>query len=84
VSTPLHLRELRFIAFVAANLFFIGLFLVGASGRQEAAPGGWRRIDTGALKSRIEAGDLVDREAEWYHPAEEEERGTAPDNRMNP
>jgi hypothetical protein len=34
---------------------------------------GWRALDLDALQQRIETGELRDREAEWYHPATEEE-----------
>ena len=34
---------------------------------------GWRAIDRPALERRIEGGELRDREADWYHPATEQE-----------
>lgn len=35
----------------------------------------WRRIDLQALQTRIEAGELVDTEASWYHREKTEKAG---------
>ena len=62
-----RLRDLRFVSLVTLNLFLISGFLWSGAGRQSGPPGGWRRIDLQALQTRIEAGELVDNEASWYH-----------------
>ena len=62
-----RLRDLRFLALVSFNLFLIGGFLLSGAGGESGPPGGWRRIDLQALQTRIEAGELVDTEARWYH-----------------
>jgi spermidine synthase len=36
---------------------------------------GWRDLDLELLQRRIDAGDLRDREADWYHPAQPTEGG---------
>ena len=62
-----RLRDLRFVFLVLLNLLLIGGFLVSGAGGDSGPPGGWRRIDLQALQTRIEAGELVDTEARWYH-----------------
>jgi len=62
-----RLRDLRFVFLVLLNLLLIGGFLVSGAGGESGPPGGWRRIDLQALQTRIEAGELVDTEARWYH-----------------
>lgn len=62
-----RLRDLRFVVLVLLNLFLISGFLISGTGGESGPPGGWRRIDLQALQTRIEAGELVDREASWYH-----------------
>jgi hypothetical protein len=69
----IHERELRFLALVLITGCLIALHL-GEGLRHYALPGpGWRIVDRQALERRIEAGDLSDREADWYHPATEQE-----------
>ena len=62
-----RLRDLGFVVLVFLNLFLISGFLISAAGGESGPPGGWRRIDLQALQTRIEAGELVDTEARWYH-----------------
>ena len=62
-----RLRDLRFLVLVLLNLILIGGFLRSEAGDEGGPPGGWRRVDVQALQIRIEAGELVDREASWYH-----------------
>jgi hypothetical protein len=62
-----RLRDLGFVFLVFLNLFLISGFLVSGAGGDSDPPGGWRRIDLQALQTRIEAGELVDTEARWYH-----------------
>ena len=69
VKTPYHyrLRDLRFLVLVLLNLILISGFLLSEAGDESGTSGGWRRIDVQQLQTRIEAGELVDREASWYH-----------------
>ncbi len=65
-------RDLRFVMFIIANLFCVAGYLAGNLGTIQEPGGGWRSIDLEALLTRIETGDLVQKEAEWYHPLTEE------------
>jgi len=67
-------RELRLLALVLANLMAIAGFLGGGGQQAQTQIGGWRRIDLDAVVDRIRAGELSDREAQWYRPAEQAER----------
>ena len=67
----LRARDARFLFFVIANILCIATFLSGTIGTSQAPAGGWRRIDLDALTVRIESGDLMEKEADWYHPLEE-------------
>ena len=69
-SRHLRSREFRFLALVFANLICVAIFLGTGLQVPTRETGGWRRIDTEAVRARIEAGDLMSREASWYHPAE--------------
>lgn len=61
-------QDLRLVLLIAMSLVLIGLHLEQI-GRDAAGTGsGWRRVDLDALQRRIEAGDLSDREADWYRP----------------
>ncbi len=72
-----HRREARFLGLIALTLVLIALYQ-GEALRLAAHPGsGHRVIDRKALERRIEAGELSDREAGWYHPATPEETGGA-------
>ena len=70
-----RLRDLRFVVLVLINLLLISGFLVSSTGGESGPPGGWRRIDLQALQTRIEAGELVDTEASWYHREKTEKAG---------
>ncbi len=60
-------RDLRFLGLLGLSLLLAALYL-GESLEQAGHRGqGHRRIDLKALERRIEAGDLRDREADWYH-----------------
>ena len=74
-SKWLHRNDLELLLLVGAVLLAVAGYLVQELGaaRQEGAS--WRRIDTEAVERLIEAGDLSDREALWYHP---EENGKPP------
>jgi hypothetical protein len=64
----LQSRDLRFVGLLGLSLLLSGLYL-SETLEQAAHPGrGHRRIDLKALERRIQAGDLRDREADWYHP----------------
>ena len=66
-------REARFLALIALSLVLIALS-VAESQRVAGHPGsGHRVIDRQALERRIDAGELRDREATWYHPATPDE-----------
>jgi hypothetical protein len=69
-----HLREWRFAALVVASVVLIGLHLAAGLERLGPEGSGWRRIDLETLQRRMEAGELSDREALWYHPTRPEER----------
>ena len=62
-----RLRDLQFVVLVLINLFLISGFLLSGAGGESGPTGGWRRVDLQALQTRIEAGELVDTEARWYH-----------------
>ena len=73
-----HLRQLRtrdlpFVALILACGLSIGGFLAQRPATPDAAHGRFRRIDTERLHRRVQAGDLVLREADWYHVAPEAE-----------
>ena len=70
-----HLRDVRFLGLIAMTALLIALHL-GEGLRLAAREGsGHRVIDVKALERRIDAGDLSDREADWYHPASPQESG---------
>ena len=68
----LYRRDLGLIVLVTAHLLCIGGFLRQALQTASEPVGGWRRIDLKALTERIRAGDLVNKEAEWYRSVEEQ------------
>ena len=67
-----HRRELRFLALAAVNLVCIAGYVASGIGVSPEG-GGWRRIDYQAVEARIEAGELVRKEARWYHPLSEDQ-----------
>lgn len=67
----LRRRDLRFLTFVLTNLLCVAAFLLAQAQTAEQPPGGWRRIDLQSVMKRIEAGDLQQHEAAWYHPTNE-------------
>jgi hypothetical protein len=68
-----HSREARFIGLIALTAVLIALHL-GEALRLAAHEGsGHRVVDLRALKARIDADELRDREADWYHPSTAEE-----------
>jgi hypothetical protein len=66
-------RERRFLGFIALTAVLIALYLGQALRFATHLEGGHRVIDTQALVRRIEAGELRDREAAWYHPSTAQE-----------
>jgi hypothetical protein len=62
----LRKRDWRFLLLVLAHAVCIVGFVAGGLGGEPPATGGWRRVDLEELESRIRAGDLVKREADWY------------------
>jgi hypothetical protein len=68
-----HAADFRLLALLGATLLCIALFLAQQAGQTITASGGWRQIDLPTLQQRIDAGELSDREARWYHPATPEE-----------
>lgn len=73
----IHERELRFLGLVLITGLAIALQLADGLRLSALQGSGWRVIDRAALERRIEAGDLRDREAIWYHPATDEEARAA-------
>ena len=69
-----RLRELRLLVLILANLMAIAGFLGGGGQQAQTQVGGWRRIDLDAVRDRMRAGELSDREAQWYRPAEQADR----------
>ena len=69
----LRARDIPFLLLILACGASVGGFLIDRPGVPHAAHGQFRRIDTERLRQRIRAGDLVLREADWYHPADEVE-----------
>ena len=69
----LHAADFRLLALLGSTLLCIALFLGQQAVETTAAGGAWRQIDLPTLQQRIDAGDLTDREASWYHPATPEE-----------
>jgi hypothetical protein len=67
-----HGRELRFVAVILANLVCAAGYLASSVGVRPEESGGWRRIDLDAVEARMEAGELVRKEADWYHPFSQE------------
>jgi hypothetical protein len=74
----IHPRELGFLGLVGSMLVLIGAFLVQVQGTVGQQGSSWRRIDLEALRQRIDAGDLRDREAAWYHPSDGAARAGVP------
>ena len=70
----LHHHDLRFLGFVLTNLFCIAGFVAGSVTTEAEHTGGWRRVDIDAIRARIESGDLMGKEASWYHPYRGESR----------
>ncbi len=66
-----HRGDQLLIAWVAATLVLIGVFLGSAPGLQGERGSGGRRIDIQAFKARLDEGELSGHEALWYHPKEE-------------
>ena len=70
VLRHLHHKDLGFLGLIGATLILIASYLVAGYGLLDQQGSGWRRIDLKTLQQRIDAGELRDREASWYHPAE--------------
>ena len=71
-----HLRraqDLRLVLLIVMSLMLIGFHLEQAGRGAGQAGAGWRNLDLDALQRRIEAGDLSDREADWYRPAQNDQ-----------
>lgn len=66
-------REARFLGLIALTALLIALDLGEGLHLAGRAGSGHRVIDIKALERRIEAGDLTDREALWYHQTRPEE-----------
>jgi hypothetical protein len=66
-------RDLRFLGLMAVTGLTISLYLDTGLRLAGQEGSGWRAIDLEALTQKIESGELREREAEWYHPATEEE-----------
>jgi hypothetical protein len=66
-------RDLKFLGLVAVTGLAIALYLDTGLRLAGETGSGWRKLDLDALMQKIESGELRDREAEWYHPATDEE-----------
>ena len=62
-------RDIKFSALVAVNLLAIAGFLLSHVG-DESAYTGWRKIDFPALMQKINSGDLVRHESEYWRKQE--------------
>ncbi len=66
-SIRLLRRDARFISLVLLNLLALALYLgQGALGVDDTGKA-WRKIDIQAIQRLLDAGELSDREALWYH-----------------
>jgi hypothetical protein len=72
-ARPWHPRDTRFLGLIALALVLIALHLGEGLDLAARAGSGHRVIDRQALERRIEAGELRDREALWFHQARPEE-----------
>ncbi len=68
-------REVRFLALIALTALLIALHLGEGLSLAAREGAGHRVIDLKTLERRIDAGDLSDREAIWYHQATPREVG---------
>ena len=73
----IHERELRFVGLVLVTGLAIALQLGDGLRLSGLAGSVWRVIDRQTLERRIEAGELSDHEAAWYHPATGDEARAA-------
>jgi hypothetical protein len=77
-----HLYDVFLLVLVGLTLAAVAAFLgAGGAGTVEGS-GGWRRVDTQAVRVRVESGQLSGREADWWHPVGEGGgRASTPDGR---
>jgi hypothetical protein len=73
-----HVADYRLIGLLGSTLLCIALFLWQQTGEGVSSASGWRQIDLPRLQQRLDAGDLSDQEASWYHPATTDELGKNP------
>ena len=66
----IHNRDRVFIGLVSLTLACILGFLFSGFAETGTPAGGWRRIDLQRLETRLDAGELVSREAAWYVPVQ--------------
>lgn len=67
----IHSRDVFFIGLVGLTLLCITGFLFSGLAGTGIEGGGWRRIDNERLEMRLESGELLRREAEWYVPLQQ-------------
>jgi len=72
-ARPWHPRDTRLLGLIALALVLIALHLGEGLDLAARAGSGHRVIDRQALERRIDAGDLRDHEAQWFHQARPEE-----------
>ena len=70
VSAPKPAAGARLAVLLAAMLMLIAWHLTLTLAQPAGQGQGWRDLDLELLQRRIDAGDLRDREADWYHPAQ--------------
>ncbi len=69
-----HRHDIELLGLVVLLLLSISGYLVDGFGHARQEGASWRHIDTDAVRKLIDAGNLNDREALWYHPTEGEPR----------
>jgi hypothetical protein len=81
--TKFHRRDFGVSALILANFFCLGGFLVNGIQTATEPTGGWRRINLKALTAQINAGELVNKEAEWYRPVDDHKGKNTASGRPN-
>ncbi len=73
----LHAQDARFVTLALLNVLCIcGFLLEGLGSAGGEKRGSWRKTDIEAIEKKIQSGDLMRHEAEWYRavPPERKKR----------